>query len=517
MTVIAIGVMNNKFVGLSTDTKPTDCQEGSSYYSVDTGCEWIFYGTTWYLKYDPSKGVPPSFSKMTASGVHVAVQKGQTNNYLIRPEILNEYCESFSDIVDEVNATTIVGQVFKASKDNINSIMLTLDSAEASSIDNFESYADSAALRTKWVKGGTNEADLETTIVASGGSTKAMRFKMDVLDDDWVYTLAAPADFTGYLGVFDYYQTKEYNKAKASIFIGDGVTTKSYPLVISFKNQWVIFQVDEAAMTEDGGGTTDITAITQIGFRIDDKEGGKFGYVDNLKALPPPGEVELNLWDFGATEPVAGTADLDGATQYTELGDRGNGAVSSSIILSLIGGKRHYHLHDFVAGAAKDKTGNTTLTIDNYYAITLHYVDTNVNVYGNSDSCYNNGFGFYAPDTSTAITDLSKDLRFFIFSTQDIYIVRVMWALHTAAHAVAAPGENASVMMVTEGIDENITGIVMTHIFPPATMDRELSLNPCHVEDGGKFEIYYEDDFTDSVAGLVANIQYKYEPPTING
>jgi len=72
-------------------------------------------------------------------------------------------------------------------------------------------------------------------------------------------------------------------------------------------------------------------------------------------------------------------------------------------------------------------------------------------------------------------------------------------------------------MMVTEGIDENVTGIIMTHIFPPATMDRELSLNPYYVEDGGKFEIYYEDDFTDSVFGLVANIQYKYEQPKVNG
>jgi len=292
-------------------------------------------------------------------------------------------------------------------------------------------------------------------------------------------------------------------------------------LVIPFKNQWDNFEIDEVAMTEDGGGTTDVTAITQIGFRVDDKEIGDFGYVDNLKT---PGEIELKLWDFGTIEPVAGVADLDGATQYTELGDRGNGAVVSSIILSLIGGKRHYHLHDFVAGVAKGETGNTTLTIGNYYAITLHYVDTNVNVYGNSDSCYNNGFGFYTPDTATAITALSKDLRFFIFSTQDVYIVRVTWVLHTSTHSVAAPGKNAAVMMVTEGIDENVTGIVMTHIFPPATMDRELLLNPYYVEDGGKFEIYYEDDFTDSVFGLVANIQYKYEhiqykyePPKVNG
>jgi len=441
------------FSGLSSEIKPTiaagnNVPNGSRWREVDTGKTYHFNlaDDTWHLKYDPSNGVPPTYSEMTASGIHAAVQKGQANNYLIRPEILNEYCEAFSDIVDEVNATTIVGQIFKASKDNINSIIITLDSAEAASVDDFESYADSAALRLKWVKSGTNEADLETTIVASGGSTKAMRFKMDVSNDSWIYTLAAPTDFTEALGAFDYYQTKEYDKAKASVFIGDGVNTKSYSLVIPFKNQWDNFEIDEAAMTEDGGGTTDVTAITQIGFRIDDKEIGDFGYVDNLKTFPPPGEIELKLWDFGTTEPVAGVADLDGATQYTELGDRGKGAVTSSIILSLIGGKRHYHLHDFVAGVAKGETGNTTLTIDNYYAITLHYVDTNVNVYGNSDSCYANGFGFYTPDTATAITSLSKDLRFFIFSTQDVYIVRVTWALHTSTHSVAAPGENAAVM-----------------------------------------------------------------------
>lgn len=39
----------NEYVGLSTDTKPTDCNAGSTFYELDTGNSYIFDGVdTWY-------------------------------------------------------------------------------------------------------------------------------------------------------------------------------------------------------------------------------------------------------------------------------------------------------------------------------------------------------------------------------------------------------------------------------------------------------------------------------------
>ena len=66
-----------------------------------------------------------------------------------------------------------------------------------------------------------------------------------------------------------------------------------------------------------------------------------------------------------------------------------------SIRLNLIGGKRLYKVDRFVAGVALEIPGNTILTPNNYYALMIKYVDTDVSVYGANTSYstnyYNNG------------------------------------------------------------------------------------------------------------------------------
>lgn len=37
-----------EFIGLSTDTKPTSCDPGSTFYELDTKNAFMFDGTTWY-------------------------------------------------------------------------------------------------------------------------------------------------------------------------------------------------------------------------------------------------------------------------------------------------------------------------------------------------------------------------------------------------------------------------------------------------------------------------------------
>lgn len=36
------------YIGLSTDTKPTDCAAGSTYKELDTKKDYIYDGTTWW-------------------------------------------------------------------------------------------------------------------------------------------------------------------------------------------------------------------------------------------------------------------------------------------------------------------------------------------------------------------------------------------------------------------------------------------------------------------------------------
>jgi len=91
-------------------------------------------------------GVPTGYSKQTANGDTWLLQKGQLNKLRLRPQIMNEHAESSRNIQGTVTSTNIVGQIFKASQDNINGINLTLESAAGADFDDFESYADDAAV-----------------------------------------------------------------------------------------------------------------------------------------------------------------------------------------------------------------------------------------------------------------------------------------------------------------------------------------------------------------------------------
>lgn len=460
-------------------------------------------------------GVPVSFSQSTSNGRTWIVAKGQLNKLRLRPQILNEHTESSREIQGTVDASTIVGQIFKASQDNINGLMITLESTGGTVLDNFESYANDAALQIVWVKGGTNEARLETTIVKTG--TKSMNLPLDVAADSWVKTAIA-TDYTDYTFGFDYYQDKEFDKAQVSLFIGDGVNTKSIQLPL-IKNIWSHFQINEKAMDEDGGGTTDITAITKIGFRVDKKEIGKNGYVDNLVATPPPGEVELRLWDMGADIPISGITALDAGTQYTQLGDIGFEEVvgAASIYLSLKGGKRLYNIDEFVAGVALEIPTNEVLTAGHYYGVTIHYVDTEVDVYGPDSSFginyYVNGYAFTAPDTATPLTQVgaNSDLMFGILSVQDVYINTVVKFFD------AQPGVNATEFIFVEDENMKITDLIVGAFRPLQQVQAEFDRAPVLLNKGGKFEVYLNDDFTDGVTAASVLIGYLYEPPTVNG
>jgi hypothetical protein len=50
MTVQAIGAMNNRFIGLSTDTKPTVVNTGATYFEQNTGFMFIYNGYAWVPK-----------------------------------------------------------------------------------------------------------------------------------------------------------------------------------------------------------------------------------------------------------------------------------------------------------------------------------------------------------------------------------------------------------------------------------------------------------------------------------
>lgn len=458
--------------------------------------------------------VPASYTKMTASTLPFNISKGSLNKLRIRPQILNEHCEPSNTVQGVVTATNKVGQVFKASQDNINSIYLTLESASSVTVDTFETYTTSAQLQAVWIASSTL-ATLETLVIYS--TPNAMRLPATTNGISWVKTFAA-VDMTDYTGSFRWRQTSDYGSLKGRVFVSDGTNSKSSPLAVNSVNNWEKFTINIGAMVEDGAGTTNDAAITKIGFIVEKKAVGAYFYVDTVAYTPPPGTVQLELWDMGTTLPESGVTSIDDGTQYVTLGDLATQTASASYSISLRGGKTMYHLHQFAAGVALENPANVLLNVNNYYTLILSYTDTEVSVYGNNPTTavdrYTNGYSFNTTDNTTAIVTTGPygDCMFGIFSTADVYITKA------TAQADSMPGHRATYHSFIEDRWMVVTDIIHTQGFHvPESQEVDLGDRPPKLSKGGKFEIYYNDDFGDAVAEIWFGMQYFYEPVVVHG
>jgi len=496
----------------------TNVRVGDTFLESDTGDEHEWFGVSWYLfrsggapaTIGIGAGVPGDFTKLTSNTASGIINKGNLNKIKFTPRILNEHAESSREVQGIVSSGNIVGQIFKASKDNISALMLTLESAGGVVVDNFEGYADSAALQAAWVETGAL-ATLEEVIVKTG--SKAMSLPTTNVADEWERT-AAPANYTDYTGTFSAYFSHAVSQQQISIYIGDGVNTKSLALSQVSPGVWQDFEVNENAMNEDGGGTTNIEAITVIGYRIVAKRTGGTVIIDDLESVPHPGSVKVKLWDMGPDVPVSTTTRIDDGTQYEKIGV----AEAASYDIPLVGGKKIYHVHMFTAGINKAVPSNELLNIDHYYLFQLEYVDTDVSVYGPDTSFntnyYENGYAFTAPDEATAITAIGdySDLMFGIFSTQDVYFTSISWRFD------AEPNGSSSIHVFLEDAGMIITDIIVDHeVSPEQEFTADVSLRPMFLEAGGKLEFYYDDDYSDSVSIVIGEATFLYAPPVVNG
>lgn len=467
--------------------------------------------------------IPKRFSLQTANARAFTIQKGQINNFRLRPTIVNEHVETAREVQAVVNASTIVGQIFKASQDNINGITLTLQSAAGEDFDDFESYADSAALQAAWLASNASFlALLEQTIVSpNNDSTKSMNTPGDAVEgDEWKKSTGGGVDFTGYTGNFDFYATNTYAQSKMRVFVEDSLgNTNSAPIVQQDVNSWERKSFPIETLVADDVTPADITDIDFIGFRLEDRRINSEFYFDNLESIPEPGNLSVELWDMGETMPQGGVTSIDDGTQYTELGDIGfnGGGVVSTVNIELVGGKRQYFVRDFVAGVALEIPSNTLLNVDHYYAIVLKYVDTDVSVYGANTSFetvyYNNGYAFTAPDVSTAITKLGQynDLQFAVFSTGDVYLNTLIKSYDDV------PGNDSRESVYIENKDMHIESIIANESKPDQNLIAEFRDRTHPFPKGGKFEVNLSDDAGDNTTQVTVLIGYIFEPQEVNG
>ena len=457
-----------------------------------------------------------AFSKQSSITTRRFIQKGQQNKYRLRPSVLNEHVESARKVQAMIDASTIVGQIFKLNEDNINGATLTMESAAGVLVDNFESYATSVELQAAWVE--TDEVALLETVLAApaNDSTQSMKMPGDTIGAEWVRTLTS-ADYTDFDASFWFRQTIPYSQQKMRIFIGDGTNTKSFPIVMPDINTWFEFNINEQAFTEDDG-TTDITAITKVGIRVEGAHPNSFAYLDEGFAVPAPGSVDVKLWDMGDALPESGVMGLSDGEQYITLGDAGfEFNLLNQINVHLLGGKREYYIEDFVAGPAFEIPSNVPLTPGNYYAITIHHVDTDISVYGPDISFeqdyYRSGYAFTAPDEVDPIVQIGafSNLQFLIFSTQEAYINRIVRRYDST------PGSNSKENVRVEGMDMDIVDVLIQGA--QATQENVIDFTErvFYTPKGGKFEINHNDDYTDLTTFVELTIGFIVKPPIVNG
>jgi len=465
--------------------------------------------------------LPFTYSKQTSSSKTFLIQDGQLNHYRQRPAIINEHVETARMTQSIVNSTNIVGQIFRASQDNINSITLTIQSAQGQVFDDFEQYNTSADLQVSWDETDPGDpAELETVIVAPGDSTQSMMLPGDAsVNDEWSRSFP-PTDFSDYIGEFDFYATHVYSTVKIKVIIEDSSgDTSSIDVVQQEALSWEHIEIDINSLTADAVTPADLTDIIRIGFRLSDSRNNAAFYIDNMVSVPPPGSIQLELWDMGTELPISNVTTLVNGTQYVELGDRGlnSGTIHSSVMLDLVGGRRQYTVRRFVAGTALEIPGNTLLNISNYYAIVLRYTDTEVEVYGAnaaySTDYYKSGYAFTTHSNSTPITMIGtyNDIQFAVFSTQDVYINTFLKFYD------AEPGSLATETVYIEDKNMNIENVIAGENTPQQTLLVEFRDRYFYFPKGGKFEVNHNDDFTDDTTQITILIGYMFEQQEVYG
>jgi hypothetical protein len=469
-----------------------------------------------------SNGVPHDYDRTSSNARRFGVVKGAFNQFVLRPRITSEH-QTCADVIQGTvtSSSKIVGQIFKASRDNINGFIAAAESASSNTLDSFDTYANDAELQAAWV---ANAARLATLSTEHKSSPKSMEVPTTINNDTWTKTITA-TDFTGRTFSFWFQQSESFGEMIISFFIGDGVNTKSINIPVENAGSWQRFQYIESALIDDGGVTPDIENITKIGYKVVLKKQGSTAIIDSLVDLAPAGKIKLRLWDCGKTLPESGSFTLNtDAIQYTELGDRGsNGGTTYDSVEHVLAndGFSKFPVQNFIAGVSKEHPSNILITIGNYYAVTLEYVDSDIAFYGcdpaiqqsRGEQAYNNGYAFTAADESTPIVTIGEYscLMFFVNSTQSVYVNQVNKAFN------AAPGEKASEAIYTLNKNDKLEEVPVGIVPPQQAIQAEFNSRPFLITDGGRFVINYQSDIDEDVTSMDILIGYYYKKMPING
>ncbi len=347
------------------------------------------------------QGAP--FKKLSYASELKNIQKGGKNKIKIRPRVLIENMIDDTNDVKELGAggVTDVGQIFKLTGGikTLDRIHLTLEAIAGGAIqliDDFESFADTAALRGTWVPNDTTNSPniLETSIFQEG--SQAM--KCDLLNkqksknDSFIKTFGSNQDWSTFNGI--QFQFRNDGNSVIEIHIEDSSGDASkQTITVSNQGVFEFNQLDFADFVPVATISADLSSIKKIKFFVKTAVIAPF-YIDIIELFSSQsfGTVDVELHDFGT----------DGSpTQLV--------TPTQTETISLESGKKIYEIPFEVEN----------LTPNNFFGIVITNASAaTVKVFGKSGSdLYTNGFAFSSTnDLDIASTGSGDDLFFLTFA-----------------------------------------------------------------------------------------------------
>jgi len=444
------------------------------------------------------------FDKPSYASELKTIKKGGVTKITVKPRVLIENMTDDTNIVDTLESgTTDLGQIFRLTTDidNIDRVHLTLEATAGgavSSIDDFESYADTTALRAVWVPNDTTNSPntLDTTVFQEGA--KAM--KCDMLskqkskNDTFIKTYGSNQDWSAKDGV--QLQFRNDTNATIELHIEDASGNGSKAtLTVSNTGVFEFIEINFSEMIPVGASPADLATIKKIKLFVRTASVGPF-YVDKLETftIAAYGTANLELYDFGTTATPASLS---------------SGTLVQTETFSLSAGELIYEVPFSVSG----------LTSDNYYGIVLTAPTTSdIKWKGkNGSNLYTNGFSFNSTDNDTiTATGAGDDFYFSIFAIDEA----IFHGIRFVSNADAGLGK------VNVFINDNASGKGKTSLFlgerfiKRTTIDfpiRNQTSVEVPVNKDELIYILYEDDQTSAITRLQATVFYTFVNRNIHG
>lgn len=347
------------------------------------------------------------FKKLSYASETKNIQKGANNKITIRPRVLIENMQDQTNVVDTLKAgTTDVGQIFKMTGGifDLDRIHLCLEAISLGgglrTEEDFESYADTAALRAAWTPNDTSNSpnDLETSITFEG--SKAMKCDLTnrskSKNDNFVFTYGSNQDWSTFAGI--QFQLRQDGSATLEIRIEDASGDSSkHTITTGTSGVFEFHKLDFANFQPVAVDPADLTAIKKITLFVKSVSTVGAFYIDIIELFEATGgggfgTVDIELHDFGS----------DGSP--TQLS-----TILKTETLSLSSGQQIYEIPFNVTG----------LTPNNFYGLVItNATASDIKVFGkNGSDLYESGFSFKsANDLDITATGNNDDLCFSVFA-----------------------------------------------------------------------------------------------------